>query len=178
MRKVVFVLAFALPLLFTRCVLYSEYYVTSYSTDLSFFNEKGFFISENNSFNFDYSTVGFVTSISYSGVSRKGEVNETMPERIKRIEQEKQEPHKSRQGSWNETMPERIERIRRIEQEKDGKHEPGWKKADIYDALGEIYKHSVEMGANGIINLKINYHYDNNNGIIKIEVSGTAIKKL
>jgi len=132
-----------------------NYHVVSNIIDYSFFNEKNFFISESNSVSFSYNPIGSISTVVYSGkIPNKQERGEKVL--VKK--------------SNDDIYPDVYDNKNVV-----------WKDATINDALNEIYKQAISIGANGIINLKIEYipgaminNVYRGPGII---VSGMAIEK-
>lgn len=138
-------LLIAFPLLI-GCVSVPKYpYIkTSSVIDYSEFAKRGFFITEANSVSFDYTALGSVSSKVSGGYEV---ISET-----RRMDMKDDVYSQTKSGA-------KI---------KYGKYIPAY----IEDALDAIHNQSIEIGANGVINLRITYP-DNET----VVVTGMAIKR-
>lgn len=150
--------------LLTGCsIIPKTMYVGSVSiVDYSPYSDEGFFITESNSVSFDYQPVSSVTAVFRSGYAS-----------VEIVEKENQKP-KSKQT--DDVYSGRIA---------SGRIKTGdFVEATPQSALEELYRKSVEIGANGIINLKISTFTEggvDNLGkpvtLIGYSASGMAIKR-
>lgn len=151
MKKVI--LLFFTIGLFTSCTTpkIPEPYGFSSFLDYSPLTERGIYVTESNSVSFDYQTLGSVAATEVGGWVRKKEVKE-----IKKIK----ETTKGREDDLYANV--------------DRTQNPG-KKVYVSPSLSGALKRMAntlkEVGANGIINLKVEM------GSSRIVISGMAIRK-
>ena len=122
----------------------------STSLDFAEYQKEGFFITESNSVNFDYTPIGSVSGINVAGYKMAGTTLKVYSDDVFRTENK----------SFVQTTSEFI---------------PATQKA----VLAEMVKKAKEIGANSIINLNIKYfsHSDGKTSRAGYEGSGMAIKK-
>lgn len=126
------------------------YISTSSIIDYSYYSDKGFFITESNSVNFQYKPICSIQVRVESGYEVTGSDKEVS---------------RSLLGGEKTTYSEKM---------------GNYKIATVNEALDLIYKESVEKGANGVINMKITplTAYQGNQTIITgYYVTGMAIKR-
>ena len=132
MKKALFSLI-TLVLLLSSCIspktVYNE---NSHFIDYGYFAEKGFFITESNSVSFDYVPVGNVSTIAQAG--RLPISNRKANKTTKIIGDDLYSSKAKKEVKYGE-----------------------WKTASIDDALDLIYQQAIKQGANGLINIKIEY---------------------
>lgn len=153
MRKMLFVAVIAV--LLSSCADKILYSITAVSVDYSSYAERGFFITESNSVNFDYQPIGSIYVQTSSGYDSTG------------IKQPKQKI-----SIYDEQYNTKI------------KIKTGpWRSVGFVTAIEVLYKKSIELGADGLINLNRTYvpaQYSKNGGIMypdKVIITGMAIKR-
>ncbi len=143
-------------LFLNSCVTLPKYTTFHYANNFKYLTEKGIFVTTASSVGFDYNAIGLLTAISKRGI------NESKNKKEDLTDLEKQEMAFYGRGSLSNTN-------RTIKQ------------ANIEDAFKELYKGLQEMGANGIIDLKIEYSYvtlpNSKIPLDEIKITGLAIKK-
>lgn len=146
MKKLFYILAIAA--VFASCVMPAAGIKETNVIDYKRYFKKGFFLTESNSVNFDYSPIASVST------TVKGSVKvESAPKSNKRQED---------QGLFGA-------RINSNNTKTNAKY-------TIHDAIDELVIKSHSLGANGIINFTITYTYDKEYGRGYI-VSGMAIRR-
>lgn len=154
MKKMLFVAL--LTVLFSSCADKILYSITAVSVDYSSYAERGFFITESNSVNFDYKPIGSIYVQTSSGYDSTG------------IKQPKQKI-----SIYDEQYDTKIK----------VKHGP-WRSVGFVTAIDILYKKSIALGADGLINLNRTYvpaQYAKNGTIIypdKVIITGMAIKRI
>lgn len=158
MKKIFLLCAVALTLIFTSCSQHvTQFGQAVYFLDLRPLTNDGFFITESNSVGFDYQSLGVMTLYEFSGEDKTYVVSQ---EEIKKDF--------------------RDELYLQSTIKKMNKH---WREANGLSALTQLVNTAKEIGANGIINLSIKYHYSTSEEnkamryLIYVEVSGMIIKR-
>lgn len=151
MKKVLFfILAIGL---FTSCatstISYPEPYGFSTFLDYSPLTNKGIYVTESNSVSFDYKTLGSVSATEVSGWVKK--------------EKELRVANKNKKNNVDDMYAD-IESNRPV-----GKYIPITASLDV--AMERMANTLKEVGANGIINLKVQWDSS------RIIISGMAIRK-
>ena len=129
------------------------YILESHIIDYRDYTSRGFFITETNSVSFDYDAIGSIIV--------------TVEEGYHITEAKKEKPR----------IKERLHGVRK------GDIEPKYGefiKANIYDALDELYSEAIAAGANGVISLRIETIYTHKDGVPVVTgyvVRGMAINK-
>lgn len=145
-------LSLCLVALITSCSTYKVMYnASSGCIDYSTYSEKGFFITESNSVSFDYKPMGSLFVEISSGYEKRLEKNK------KYLDIDGHEKSKTEISVGN------------------------WINATSKIAFDSLYKRSLDLKANGIINLQTKYYpatYYNNTMVTgdKFIVTGMAIK--
>lgn len=155
MKKFLFITS--IVFLLSSCAVKYPYRQYSAVVDFTEYTNQGFFITESNSVSFDYDPIGSVSSVVKSGYEVLGQ-------------------EMSAKGNMKDDV---------YYHENTGKLKFGkYISANIEDALSELVNASKELGANGIINLEVNYisaTYDKYGDVASPSsyiVSGMAIKSL
>ena len=136
MKKVLLLAVMALFL--NSCVTIGKYMVNYVTIDYSKYTEKGFFITESNSVNFDYKPIGSISIESVSG---------------------------------------------NVAVESNDSYSEHYKPASLKDAFDKLHTIGLEKGANGVINVKMDYlnsFKDPSSGVIYMGrwvVTGMLISK-
>lgn len=166
MKKMLFVAVLAV--LLSSCADKILYSVTAVSVDYSSYAERGFFMTESNSVNFDYQPIGSIYVQTSSGYDSTG------------IKQPKQKNYMYSSNQYSSST--RI--IYNDELRTEAKIKTGpWRSVGFVTAIEVLYKKSIELGADGLINLNRTYvpaQYSKNGGIIypdKVIITGMAIKR-
>lgn len=157
-----------LTVLLSSCADKILYSITAVSVDYSSYAERGFFITESNSVNFDYKPIGSIYVQTSSGYDSTG------------IKQPK--PKKDMYGYQYSTSTKIRygDEIRTVAKIKTGP----WRSVGYVTAIDILYKKSIELGADGLINLNRTYvpaQYAKNGTIIypdKVIITGMAIKRI
>ena len=133
---------------FMGCSIIPRYQLNSYTVDYSKYNKYNFFITESNSVNFEYTSIGSIVTESVTGKMYKD-------------------------GS---DIPNQVE-------DYGFDAFTALKYASIDDAFQKLYEESVKKGANGVINVKMEFHNSYQDPISKTVymsrwiVTGMMIKK-
>lgn len=146
-----------LALVLSGCSVYKTPYLSTATVlDYSEYTNKGFFLSESNSVNFEYKALGSVSAVSTGGYEV---LSTTERKNMQDDVYISQEPSKS---------------------VKYGKY----KSASSKDALSALCNKAMEVGANGVINISTSYipgTYDAKTGVLisgnSYVITGMAIRK-
>ena len=156
MKKTILLIVLIAAMCSCESVFKAAYTKNAYVLDYSEYTNKGFFLTESNSVNFDYKSLGSVSSLIYSGYEILN--NKVNSQKMVYTVDNVQNPKKIRYGKYIN--------------------------ATSKDALDELCEKAMEIGANGIINIKVNYipaEYDYKTGVRISEdgmfVTGMAIRK-
>ncbi len=143
--------------LIVSCKIYKPYYHFTLTIDYNKYAKEGFFFSESNSVMFEYTPIASLTAYAESGDEILG---------IEKVKVEKDEiDYDPKKTTYNEEIV-----------------WGNWKRASAQETLDQMYEKALKLGADGIINLRIEYHPE-----IKIEkqptqyeyyvITGMAIKR-
>lgn len=163
MRRLIY-LAFVLVLSSCGIIAPKTIFVSSVTwVDYKPYSDQGFFITESNSVSFDYIPVSSLSSIYRSGYASVDMIDNT---------------DRKERGYRDDVYSKTI-------QTRNTKVEVGdFIEATPQDALDELYRKAVELGANGIINLRIGAFTEigtDNRGdyitLIGYTATGMAIKR-
>jgi len=150
--------ALALTVLFTASCVTSKGFKETAIIDYSSYYDEGFLITESNSVSFNYKPIGSVFTIVKGNylVEKEYGRNYSRSSSVIDIRSNKQPRQKNSRNNWNSYTTQNY---------------------NIYDALDEVVRESKLKGADGIINIKIQFTYDKNYGD-GYEITGMAIKRL
>ncbi|MFZ4800357.1 MAG: hypothetical protein ACOYMA_22905 [Bacteroidia bacterium] len=143
MKKTMF---FALVLFFFSGCYTPPHFYSLKSNIISYakYSDKGFFITESNSVNFEYVTIGNITTESTTGY---------------------------------------VDKNNKIVDSKDRRYDSAvnYRVANLEDAFEKLFEDALKAGANGVINVKMNYISTSGSGYItypsKWMLTGMLIKR-
>lgn len=149
MKKfILFVFVAVSLIIFASCMPKRAFTKVSSAVDYTKYSENGFFMTEANSVSFRYEPLGSITAIARSGYEVIGSDDSS--------------------NFQDDTYGKPAKKVKYGE----------YRSAYPEDALEELYNKALEMGANGVINLKFTYLSQTNSLIPEgWMVTGMAIKK-